>query len=259
MLSRFHRLKYSFGWMLAIGAGNAWAETWYQPSAGTTWQWQLQGTLNTAYEVEVYDIDLFDISTDQIHTLQHQGRKVICYFSAGSVEDWRDDISKISKTAVGNPLDDWPGERWLDIRDKSVWRVMQNRLKLAAKKGCDGVEPDNVDAYQNTSGFNLNAQDQIKFNRFLAQSAHILNLSIGLKNSLGLIPQLANDFDFAVNEQCLEYQECDALRPFIQQNKAVFHAEYQSRSNLCQYASQHQFSTLLLPLELDGRLRQTCR
>ena len=258
MLSRFHSLKYSLGWTLAIGIGNAWAETWYQPSAGTTWQLQLQGDLNTRYSVAAYDVDLFDTPVAQIKAMQQQGRKVICYFSAGSVEDWRDDIAAIPKSAIGKPLDDWPGERWLDIRDKQVWRTMQNRIKLAAQKGCDGVDPDNVDGYQNASGFALTAQDQVKFNRFLAQSAHILELSVGLKNSLGLIPELVNDFDFAVNEQCLEYQECDALLPFIQQNKAVFHVEYQQRPNLCQYAKQHQFSTLLLPLELDDSFRQAC-
>ena len=29
---------------------------WYQPTLGTTWHWQLQGPLNTDYQVEVYDI-----------------------------------------------------------------------------------------------------------------------------------------------------------------------------------------------------------
>ena len=193
MLSRFHSLKYSLGWTLAIGISNAWAETWYQPSAGTTWQLQLQGDLNTRYSVAAYDVDLFDTPVAQIKAMQQQGRKVICYFSAGSVEDWRDDIAAIPKSAIGKPLDDWPGERWLDIRDKQVWRTMQNRIKLAAQKGCDGVDPDNVDGYQNASGFALTAQDQVKFNRFLAQSAHILELSVGLKNSLGLIPELVND------------------------------------------------------------------
>ncbi|WP_239090333.1 endo alpha-1,4 polygalactosaminidase [Marinomonas ostreistagni] len=242
--------------LVATGAGAA--PTWYQPSVGTTWQWQLQGELNTGYDVEVYDVDLFDTSTQQIQSLQQQGRKVICYFSAGSLEDWRTDIKAIPTSAIGKPLDGWAGERWLDIRDKQVWRTMQNRLKLAAQKGCNGVEPDNVDGYQNTTGFALSADDQITYNRFLAQSAHILKLSIGLKNSLGLVPELVDEFDFAVNEQCLEYQECDALKPFIEQGKAVFHAEYQLRSNLCQAARSMGFSTLRLPIELDDSLRQTC-
>lgn len=232
--------------------------TWYQPIAGTTWHWQLQNNINTNYEAEVYDVDLFDTSVKQIRALQQQDHKVICYFSAGSIEDWRTDIHTIPASSIGLPLDGWEGERWLDIRDKRVWRVMQQRLKLAAQKGCDGVEPDNVDGYQNTSGFSLTAEDQVRFNRFLAQSAHVLSLSIGLKNSLELIPQLISDFDFSVNEQCLEYQECSALTPFIKQNKAVFHAEYKPRPDLCRFAKALSFSTLLLPIELDDRFRQSC-
>lgn len=42
---------------------------------------------------------------------------------------------------------------------------MQARLDLAVQKGCDGVEPDNVDGYQNNSGFPLTAQDQLAYNR----------------------------------------------------------------------------------------------
>lgn len=82
------------------------AEAWYQPSVRTSWQWQLQGQLDTRYNVDVYDVDLFDTSVEQIQLLQRQNRKVICYFSAGSVEDWRDDIRSIAAGAIGKPLDD---------------------------------------------------------------------------------------------------------------------------------------------------------
>ncbi|MEC8082079.1 MAG: endo alpha-1,4 polygalactosaminidase [Pseudomonadota bacterium] len=258
MLSQFRHHKSCLTALFVLWSTNAVAEAWYQPSVRTSWQWQLQGQLDTRYNVDVYDVDLFDTSVEQIQSLQRQNRKVICYFSAGSVEDWRDDIHSISTNTIGKPLDDWAGERWLDIRDKQVWRTMQNRIKLAAKKGCEGIEPDNVDGYQNDSGFPLTAQDQITFNRFLAQSAHILKLSIGLKNSLGIVPELVDDFDFAVNEQCLEFQECDLLMPFIRQNKAVFHAEYQASNYLCQPAKSMGFSTLLLPLALDGSFRKAC-
>ena len=36
----------------------------------------------------------------------------------------------------------------------------------------------------------------------------------------------ASDFDFAVNEECFRYDECDALEPFVTAGKAVFHVEY---------------------------------
>lgn len=48
-------------------------------------------------------------------------------------------------------------------------------------KGCDAVEPDNVDGYTNNTRFALNEEDQFVFNRFLATEAHQRELGIGLK------------------------------------------------------------------------------
>jgi len=49
---------------------------------------------------------------------------------------------------------------------------------------------------------------------------------VGLKNDLNQIPDLLPAFDFAVNEQCFQYNECSLLVPFIQANKPVFEVEY---------------------------------
>ena len=75
------------------------------------------------------------------------GKKVICYFSAGSYEDWRPDASEFKKEDLGRDLDGWPGEKWLDLDSENVRRVMKGRVELAKEKGCDGVDPDNVDGY----------------------------------------------------------------------------------------------------------------
>ncbi len=239
---------------------------WSKPALQSTWHWQLTGTLNTAYSVDLYDVDLFDTSTAQIQQLQAQGRWVICYFSAGSYEQWREDVSDLSESTLGETLDGWADERWWDIRTEAVQAVIESRLQLALTKGCDGVEPDNMDAYQNDSGFSLTATDQLAFNRFVANKAHSLGLAVGLKNDLDQIAELVSYFDFAVNEQCFEYDECDTLTPFIEAGKPVLNAEYKSlwvndtnaRANLCNDANQRQFSTLILPLNLDDSFRHSC-
>ena len=192
---------------------------WYRPGLDTTWQWQLQGAVNSGYAVGMYDIDLFDVSAETIAQLHSSGKKVICYFSAGSFEEWRSDAEQFTNNDLGTPLDGWPGERWLDIRSNRVFAIMQARLELALQKGCDGVEPDNMTAYTNTSGFALTAADQLAFNRSLANAAHTRGLSIGLKNDLGQINELVDYFDFAVNEECFEFAECANLEPFTNQGK----------------------------------------
>ncbi|MCY0965089.1 endo alpha-1,4 polygalactosaminidase [Parathalassolituus penaei] len=247
---------------LPVTSGN-----WYQPELAISWQWQLTGTLNSRYAASLYDIDLFDTSTSQISALQQAGHKVICYFSAGSWENWRDDADDFATATLGNNLDGWVGERWLDIRAASVLAVMANRMDLAVEKGCDGVEPDNMDGYQNTPGFALTASDQLTYNRKIANAAHERGLAVALKNDLDQIETLVDYFDFAVNEQCFEYNECDLLAPFIEQGKPVLNAEYNSRyinnsSNrtaLCSDSLERQFSTLILPLDLDDSFRYSCR
>lgn len=67
------------------------------------------------YRVDVYDIDLFDSPQTLIDSLHDDGSKIICYFSAGSSEDWRDDFPSMPTTAIGKAMDGWPGENWLDI------------------------------------------------------------------------------------------------------------------------------------------------
>jgi len=240
--------------------------SWYQPSVLTSWQWQLEGTLNTEYSVAVYDIDLFDTSIATIQQLQLDSHKVICYFSAGSYENWRDDEAQFNAADYGRTLDGWEGERWLDIRSVNVHRIMLTRLDLAVSKGCDGIEPDNMDGYSNASGFTLTAEDQLAYNRHLANQAHLRGLSIGLKNDLDQIPELVAYYDFAVNEQCFEYDECEALASFTDMGKAVFNTEYSAtyvndttaRNSLCVEAMNLQFSSLVMPLELDDSFRHAC-
>lgn len=247
------------------GPTDADSDRW-QPVISETWQWQLTDSVNTAYDVDVYDIDMVENSVDLIHGLQERGRKVICYFSAGSYENWRPDEGDFDPAALGETLDGWPDERWLDIRSANVRAIMQARLDWAAQKGCDGVEPDNVDGYANHTGFPLTAADQLNYNRFLAQEAHRRNLAIALKNDIEQVADLVDDYDMAVNEQCHEYDECDNLSRFTDAGKPVFNAEYAddyvsdsaARQALCADARNHNLRTLVLPLDLDDSFRYSC-
>ncbi len=181
----------------------------------------------------VYDIDLFDTPTSTIQQLKAQGRTVICYFSAGSWEDWRPDADDFPTSTLGKS-NGWPGEKWLDVRQIELLRpIIEGRLDLAVSKGCDAVEPDNVDGYQNITGFSINADQQIAYNSFLAAIAHERGLSVGLKNSVELIDSLEPYFDWALNEECMRYNECDGYSTFINANKAVFHVEYSGGHSYC--------------------------
>jgi len=202
-----------------------------------------------------------------IAQLKAAGHKVVCYFSAGSSEDWRPDYAKFVAADKGKALDGWAGEKWLDVRSANVRAVMAGRLDLAKSKGCDGVEPDNVDGYSNSTGLPLTAQDQLDYNRYLATSAHARGLAVALKNDVDQLAALEPSFDFAVNEQCNEYSECGGYSVFTSKNKPVFNAEYKSsyannsngaRDKLCAASKAAALRTLVLPLALDGSFRYSC-
>ena len=67
------------------------------------------------------------------------------------------------------------------------------------------------------------------------------------------MPQLVSAFDFAVNEQCFEYKECDLLLPFVDAGKPVLGIEYYgSPSTICPKANAMGFSTLKKSMSLDA-------
>ncbi len=232
------------------------AAAWWRPAQNTTWQWQLSGSLNQSVVAQMYDIDLFDRSAGDVASLHAKGRKVICYFSAGSYEGGRPDSSSFPQAVLGNVLDGWPNEKWLDVRRIDLLRpIMTKRLDLCRQKGFDGVEPDNVDGYSNSTGFPLKAADQLAYNQFLATEAHARGLSIGLKNDLGQAAALEPSFDFAVNEQCFQYNECNLLSPFLNAGKAVFNAEYDvATSSFCPKARSLKIMAIRKNLSLDASL-----
>ncbi|MEO3938987.1 endo alpha-1,4 polygalactosaminidase [Dermatophilaceae bacterium Soc4.6] len=230
----------------------------WQPRRGTTWQWQLSGPIQTSVDAQVYDVDLVDTPASTVASLHRDGRRVVCYLSAGSWEPGRPDSALFPTSVRGSAVPGWD-ERWLDIRQLSVLGpIMAARMDLCAAKGFDGVEADLVDGYASTTGFPLTADDQLTYDRMLARMAHERGLAIGLKNDLDQVAALEPVYDFAVNEQCVQYDECDRLAPFLDADKAVFHAEYDlSTAQFCPTSQRLGLSSVRKELEL-GPWRQTC-
>jgi hypothetical protein len=196
---------------------------------GATWQWQLTGESDLSHDVDVYDLDMFEISDEVIAQVHADGRLLICYMSAGSYEPWRPDADEFPEEVIGEPLEGWEEERWLDFMDERVRDIMEARFDLAVERGCDGIEPDNLTAFAEDNGFGLNMTEQLDYNRFLADEVHERGLGIALKNDVEQARQLVDWFDYTVNEECAYYDECHRLQPFLDADKAVLHTEYVDR------------------------------
>lgn len=223
------------------------------PAPGTTWQWQLSGDLDTSVDAQMFDVDVDDTDAGDVADLHAKGAKVICYIDVGAAEDYRPDYKLFPPSVLGKN-DGWPGERWLDIRQRDVLRpIMQGRLDLCESKGFDGVEADVVDGYTEDTGFPLTAADQLAYNRMIASLAHERGLSIALKNDLDQVADLVGTFDFAIDEECVQYDECDKLLPFARAGKAVFHVEYDTPNAVfCPKTRPLGFSSMRKNRKLDA-------
>jgi hypothetical protein len=239
---------------------------WWQPSPGTSWQWQLTDLpVDRSFDVDVYDIDMFDNDASTVAALHAQGRVVLCYISVGSWEEWRPDADKFPSEVVGKDYEGWPGEKWLDIsRIDLLAPIMRARLDLCRDKGFDGVEPDNVDGYTNDTGFSLNCEDQLAYNIWLTGEAHARGLSIGLKNDEAQAADLVSHFDWAMTEDCFADEWCEEMSPFTNAGKAIFAAEYTNQfatdqflDQVCPQAEALNLDVILKDRDLDA-WRQAC-
>ncbi len=228
------------------------------PAPGMSFQIQFSGDPDLSIAADIFDLDAFDTAPSTIEKLHQNGKFVICYINAGAVEDWRPDASQYPPQLVGKDYLGWPSENWLDIRDlDTLAPILEARLDLCKSKGFDGVEYDNVDGYQNETGFDLTASDQLTFNRWLAEAAHQRGLSVGLKNDPDQIKDLEPWFDFLILESCFEQGWCDQAQPFVKAQKPVFAIEYSTIDDYCPMARESSLTVLQKNLALDTWYR-TC-
>lgn len=182
----------------------------------------------------VYEVDLFYTPADTIKKMNELGQKVICYFSAATAESWRDDYKDFEKKAVGKELPDWPGERYLDIRNPNVLKVIKKRIDLAKKKGCNAVEPDNVDVYSNDHGFTpeILPSDTVSYLSEVSKYSRAAGMSVGIKNCIEILGDIFPSVDFAISEECVQYLNCTVYSNFTTAprpgtiGKPVFEVEY---------------------------------
>jgi uncharacterized protein (TIGR01370 family) len=244
--------KFLLGISLCFLAAAPAAAAQWQPAAGIDFAIILSvSPKHVVTDAPVVDLDLFDTDQETIDELKGQGKKLICYMSAGSWENWRSDKKDFPEKVKGKPLEDWAGERYLDIRHPAVRRIMKARLDRCKAKGFDAVDPDNVDSFEigDKTGFPLTKSDAIAYLKFLAVEAHKRGLAIGLKNATEIARNVLDQMDFAVTEDCFDQGWCPDSKNFTVQNKPVFAIEYTDNNidfdAFCKQAKKYKLSPLL--------------
>lgn len=142
----------------------------------------------------------------------------ICYVNAFQVQpdeqgQWPDDL--VLRDAHGEPVidEDW-GEALLDLRTPELRQRVADKVNGwidgCAGAGFQAVEPDNYDSYSRSKGL-LTAVHAKEYLKLLSAHAHGKNLAIGQKNTVELAgDRQAVGLDFAVAEECGQYDECGA-------------------------------------------------
>jgi hypothetical protein len=239
-------------------AGARAASRWTPPQQ-LTWYWQLTGTPRVE-PVAATDIDGFDNSSATVADFHAIGQRMICYIDVGTWENWRPDASQFPSAVLGNN-NGWPGEQWLDIRQLSVLKpIMAARFEMCQQKGFDAVEPDNLDGYENDTGFPITAAQQLAYNMWIAQEVHSLGMAVFQKNDPDQAAQLEPYFDGVIDEQCNQYSECSSYEPYLTAGKPVLNAEYEASlyPSFCAADQAAGIMGALYALALDGSVYEPC-
>jgi len=85
-------------------------------------------------------------------------------------------------------------------------------------------------------------------------------MAVALKNDGSQAKELVDDFDFAIVEQCFQYEECGPYRTFVEHHKAVFETEYElGPGQFCPEANRINFSAIGKSYDLFAKPWRPCQ
>mmetsp|Transcript_31192 Transcript_31192/g.50048 ORF Transcript_31192/g.50048 Transcript_31192/m.50048 type:complete len:431 (+) Transcript_31192:171-1463(+) len=221
---------------------------------GMTWAnkaWGFSDSGNDSIKgMKMVLVDPEDMEADDIERLKGDNHIVMCYFSAGTIEKFRKDYEPYKERwdalAMGE-MSQWD-ETWLDIRQPdSLLELMDTRLQRFKDLGCQAVEPDNMDCFDNEDCYSTmeevseseRKELEIAYVRRLADMAHSYGLAIVVKNALDIVADIHTSFDGVITENCLKYDECEHFKEyFYRKGKAFFAVEYRQRKRDCTKAGR---------------------
>ncbi|MFC9844906.1 endo alpha-1,4 polygalactosaminidase [Streptomyces sp. NPDC060223] len=232
------------------------------PPKHVRWDYQVGGTYTPPTGVEVVSRSHEDAPAPGVYN--------ICNFNAfqaqeDAEDDWDPDL--LLRDADGKVVydKDW-GEAVLDVRTaakrKRIAAKVNTWIDQCAEKGYKAVEPDNYDTFTRFPDY-LTATQAKAFMKLLSAHAHEKGLAVAQKNTLELVPDRASvGLDFAVVEECGEWNECGEFAEAFDNNVLVVEYAAKGLSTVCADWSTTlsivRRDQLVLPKGTNGYLRETC-
>jgi hypothetical protein len=197
---------------VAVPSSTTRTNAWAPPPANGVFDYQIGESYAPAAGVTVVSRD-HDASPAP-------GLYNICYVNAFQAQSdaaswWKaEHPDLLLRDAQGNLVvdGDWD-EILLDYssatKRAALTTVVGGWIDQCAAKGFKGVEPDNLDAYTRSHGL-LTQSDAVAYAASLVSYAHDKGLAVGQKNTADLSAASAGQagFDFAVAEECADFNEC---------------------------------------------------
>ncbi|MEU9381242.1 endo alpha-1,4 polygalactosaminidase [Streptomyces sp. NPDC048279] len=247
---------------LLVGAPSTQAATVSPPPTHAGFDYQIGGAYTPPSGVKVVTRD---------HTASPAGGLYnICYVNAfqaqpGAEGEWASDL--LLRDSAGKVVydKDW-GEALLDVgtdaKRQRIAAQIGSQIDGCRDKGFQAVEPDNYDSYTR-SGNRLTANNAQAFIKLLSARAHADGLAIAQKNTPELAGnRTANGLDFAVAEECGQYDECGDYTSAFGNNVIVIEYTNSGRTKACTgwggTLSIVQRDVDVSPAGSSGYVRKTC-
>ena len=281
---------------------HAGAQSYWEPGQLTSWAYVIGEAYplqipvpvgSSTADVQVVDADLGDADgltssctspsvapcpapdasiESSVAAIHAYGGKALCYMEVGSAENYRSDYSEFSSSIIGDTMQGYSDEQYIDINDLNspagptgltLGQIMINRINLCREEGFDGIETDIDDSYTDSTGFSISLSDEETYMSWIADEAHSLGLAWFLKNGINndsFVSDMQPLAQGTVNEQCWEYSECSALQPFVQAGKPILNVEYNgvAESTLCPEANAFPMASISANVNLTGSLDYGC-
>lgn len=240
----------------AASFGGSPAERPYVPPADVSWNARLDGPVDIDEPAQLFYLDAQLQPASDLAALHAGGRHYLCYLSASTYESFREDAAEFPETVIGNPLLDFPRERWLDVRAPVVREIMARRVEELAARGCDGLPPSSLSVHLADTGFALSQTDALDYARWLAERIHAAHMSAGLMAPSELTSELWPTFDFGLAIGCLEGSQCREFDVFRRAGKPVLHIEFgdaDSAVDVCNAAQSLGFLPLVTAPSFNGQ------
>ncbi|MFE7749613.1 endo alpha-1,4 polygalactosaminidase [Streptomyces sp. NPDC057428] len=204
-----------------------------RPTPGMGFDYQIGGGYAPPSGVEAVSRDREDEPADGLYN--------VCYVNAfqtqpGALKWWEEtEPDLLLRDGEGEPVID---EGWDEVLLDTSTAAGRTRLAEivgewidgCAESGFQAVEPDNLDSYERSQG-RLTQAHNAAFAAMLAERAHDAGLAIGQKNTTDLLPRHTTiGFDFAVTEECAQFDECDAYAEAY--DGRVFGIEYEGEGDV---------------------------